>query len=117
MPEFEITSATSADALIELLRTHDSVILKWGKHRLTAKLNDPRRCAGSSAFTEFKWGRDKALERYISRGDYRYPWLIRIQRSAADYDWSWTGGETFVLQGSGGNSVVNCYVVGADETC
>ena len=114
MAEIYISGATSTAELIGLLNENEFVCLRWQQYSLTATRNDHRPCEGSSTFSEFKWGRDKKLIRFLSsrRGPLQKPWLIRILNpSSAEYDWGWAGGETFVLQKTdSGDSLVNCYI-------
>ena len=115
MPEIEITPSVDVETLIHLLRENDCVTLRCPQYTLVATVKDTRPCAGSSTFSEFKWGRDKNLQRYVSAGDFSSPWLIRIQQPGSNYDWAWTGGETMELKGeSGGGRIVNCFVVGEE---
>ena len=126
MPEIEIVLGTDTAKLIELLKNHDRVLLKsehYDGHGLIATRKNIRSCAGETTFSEFKRGKDLLLKRYIAgqirngTGNlFQSPWLVRIQDTQSDYDWEWTGGETFVLQGGErGSKVVECYLIGAKQ--
>ena len=116
MPEIEITAMVNTEKLIRLMKENDHILLKCKDYTLIATKSDKRPCAGSSTFSEFKWGTDKGLRAYLKKGNFSQPWVIRIQRQKADYDWVWMGGETMELGSSGiGGSIANCYIVGIAE--
>ena len=112
MPEFEITSTSKAEDLMDMLKANDRVLLLYRGYKLIVTLKSLYPYVGSSTFTEFKWGRDRKLLEYIERGMCDQPWLIRVQVPGSNYYWAWTGGETMSLLGNSGGTVGNCYIIG-----